>query len=442
MVGRGGGKNVGNRSIGPRRLYGMNQVARSNLNNIQDDLNRQCSSFTRDKEIESPTLNERNNLEHDTNGSRVVHEIELNDCESGGFLGKRKRISWLVSRIAQAMEVNEAAAPTPKEVHNNHINYEEEQGNAEVEKLITIFPSFVTCYEATSKTRGKGNRGKYKSYVVDMKIKGKGSKLTIEIPDEIDRAIGENARHLLNECGRIVRTRAPLNVKNWQEAFSVAGDSMWKETQDKFQIVESSCSLKMYEFVVDTMQRLYSPKCGKTDQERENNPPPDLPIEQWKYCIKRFGFDEFKRVIHTTGNLAFAEVEDILTKENNNVKPSTDVVWLIEHTRKNTEGELEWADATRSKTIHDKLKHVVAEVGDTMTQDEILIQVLEPRSRYIRGNGTALCGKLQEKEKRIKELQESQERQQREFEEHKAKQAADMEAFKQDLLLQLANRGV
>ena len=96
-----------------------------------------------------------------------------------------------------------------------------------------------------------------------------------------------------------------------------------------------------------------------------------------------------------------------------------------------------------------------------MTQEEILIQVLEPRSGYIHGKGTAVRayvrrkqqleqrkiveeqqGKIQEQEKRIKELQERQERQQREFEVHKAKQAADMEAFKQDLLRQLANRGV
>ncbi|KAL2896873.1 Synergin gamma [Bienertia sinuspersici] len=334
-------------------------------------------------------------------------------------------------------------------------------------KIITFFPSFVAYKEATSKSYGKGNRGKYKSYVVDMKIKRKESKLTIEIPDEINQAFGENARHLVNECGRIVRTRASLNVKNWQETFSIVGDSMWNEIQ-----------------VVDTMQRLYrlwklrlhyyykSPKCGKTDQGHENNPPPDLPIEQWKYCVKHYGSDEFKcfnlvfsykvnlsvhivsernsksrmsdkKVIHTTGNLAFANVE---TKENDNVKPSTGVVWLIEHTRKNKK---------------DKLKHVVTEVGDTMTQEEILIQVLEPRSGYIRRKGTTLRnyvrgkqqleqrklveeqqGKIQEQQKRIKELQESQERKQREFEEHKAKQAADMEAFKQDLLLQLVNRGV
>ncbi|KAL2901263.1 Enolase [Bienertia sinuspersici] len=176
---------------------------------------------------------------------------------------------------------------------------------------------------------------------------------------------------MVNECYRIVRTRAPLNVKNWQEAYSIAGDSMFKEIQDKFQIVQSSRSLKMYAFVIDTMQRLY-----RNSKNRLSN----------------------KRVIHINGNLTITKVKDILTKENDNVKPSVDVVWLSEHTRKNEEVELEWADATPSKIIHDKLRHIVAEVGDTMTQEEILIQVLEPRSGYIRGKGTALCGYVRRKQ--------------------------------------------
>jgi len=33
----------------------------------------------------------------------------------------------------------------------------------------------------------------------------------------------------VNECGQVVRTRAPLNAKNWQEAFTSASDGMWKE---------------------------------------------------------------------------------------------------------------------------------------------------------------------------------------------------------------------
>ena len=84
---------------------------------------------------------------------------------------------------------------------------------------------------ATSKAKEKGERGKYKSHVVDMKLKGNKCKLEIFIPDAIDRAIGENARHFVNECGRVVRTRAPLNVETWREAFAQEGAAMWKEIE-------------------------------------------------------------------------------------------------------------------------------------------------------------------------------------------------------------------
>lgn len=48
-----------------------------------------------------------------------------------GVLGKRKRISKLAGRITQAIEVNEAANPLPREVQNNHHNDEGDQGNTE-----------------------------------------------------------------------------------------------------------------------------------------------------------------------------------------------------------------------------------------------------------------------------------------------------------------------
>lgn len=98
--------------------------------------------------------------------------------------------------------------------------------------LIFYFTCFILYFNiATSKVKQRGERGKFKSYIVDMKIKGQKSKLKVYIPDDIDRAIGDNARHFVNECGRIVRTRAPLNIKNWKEAFSTAGDVMWKEIE-------------------------------------------------------------------------------------------------------------------------------------------------------------------------------------------------------------------
>lgn len=64
------------------------------------------------------------------------------------------------------------------------------------------------------------------------------------------------------------------------------------------------------------------------------------------------------------------------TKENNNVKPTADVIWLAEHTRKSDEGVLQWADQNRLKEIHDKLKNVVANAGESKTQEEILLEVL------------------------------------------------------------------
>ncbi|KAL2894696.1 Reticulocyte-binding protein 2-like protein a [Bienertia sinuspersici] len=336
--------------------------------------------------------------------------------------------------------------------------------------------------EATSKAKQRGERGKYKIY----------------IPDDIDRAIGDNARHFVNECGRVMRTRAPLNVKNLKEAFTVAGDAMWKEIEGKFEIKEGGSYMKLQAFAVDTMQRLYRLWKARlhyyykglgselTNEERLMYPPPDLPQDQWQYCVERFGSTEFKKISErnsknrlsekrtktTTGNLSFAEVEEILTQENKGVKPPADVIWLVEHTTRNNEGVLQWADESRSKEIHEQLKVVVAIHGNSMTQEEILLDVLKPRSGYFRGKGTALHGyskgrmqlehqnlineqqkQIQVQEQRIKELQETQEKttkQLQEAEERTSKQLEQqredmqrsMEEMKQQLLSELiANRG-
>ncbi|KAL2896299.1 Reticulocyte-binding protein 2-like protein a [Bienertia sinuspersici] len=332
--------------------------------------------------------------------------------------------------------------------------------------------------EATSKAKQRGERGKYKSYIVDMKLKGRQSKLKVYIPDDIDRAIGDNARHFVNECGRVVRTRAPLNVKNWKEAFTISGDAMWKEIEGKFEIKEGGSYMKLQAFAVDTMQRLYrlwkarlhfyykSLGTELTNEERLKYPPPDLPQDQWQYCVERFGSTEFKKISErnsknrlsekrtktTTGNLSFAEVEDILTQENQGVKPPADVIWLVEHTTRNNEGVLQWADESRSKEIHEQLKVAVATHGDSMTQEEILLDVLKPRSGYFRGKGTALRGyskggmqlehqnlineqqkQIQVQEQRIKELQETQEKTAKQLQEAQERTSKQLEQQRQDM---------
>ncbi|KAL2925626.1 Glutamate--tRNA ligase 2 [Bienertia sinuspersici] len=229
--------------------------------------------------------------------------------------------------------------------------------------------------EATSKAKQRGERGKYKSYIVDMKLKGRQSKL---------KPIGDNARHFVNECGRVVRTRAPLNVKNWKEAFTISGDAMWKEIEGKFEIKEGGSYMKLQAFA--------SLGTELTNEERLKYPPPDLttrPKISERNSKNRLSE---KRTKTTTGNLSFAEVEDILTQENQGVKPPADVIWLVEHTTRNNEGVLQWADESRSKEIHEQLKVAVATHGESMTQEEILLDVLKPRSGYFRGKGTALRG--------------------------------------------------
>ncbi|KMT00268.1 hypothetical protein BVRB_1g016240 [Beta vulgaris subsp. vulgaris] len=347
-------------------------------------------------------------------------------------LGKRKRTNKLNTRISKALEANVVVQDQPiqrREELNaqNGRNTNRQRDNQALggnngSAHSTVNDDTPQNGEATSNVKRRGHRGKYKSYVVDMKLKGQKSKLKIYIPDDIDRAIGENARHLVNECGRVVRTKAPLNVNTWKEAFAKAGDSMWREIQNKLEIKVGSSYMKMQAFSIDTMQRLYRlwksrlhyyyKICGQDDKERLDNPPPDLPKEQWEYCVARFGSDDFK----------------------------------------------------------EQLKDVVAAHGDSMTQEEILLDVLKPRSGYFRGKGTALPGyskgrqllehqnlihnqqkTIQEQQQLIKELQQNQERTTKQLEEsreattrllqqQKEETQRAMDTMKEELLRELAAR--
>ncbi|KAJ8422120.1 hypothetical protein Cgig2_006428 [Carnegiea gigantea] len=309
---------------------------------------------------------------------------------------KRKRMNTFFGKLTTTLEAQEAANPCEVEVDpinvsihgftNSVIDGNVGNNEGKFSNLLVTYKIYMFAM-ATSTIKKKGEREKYKSYVVDMKIKGKQSKLSICTLDKIDRAIGGTAPHLENKCDRVVRTRVPLD-----EAFTRADDGMWKEIQVKFEIEEGGCYLKMQAFVIDMMQHLYrkwkthlhyyykTPKYGKTDEEHIRNPPADLSQDQWEYSVKRFSSIEFKKITernsqnrgsnkrcthttgnlsfvetediskisernsqnrgsdkkhtHTTGNLSFAEVEDILTKENKNVKPTADVIWLAERTRK------------------------------------------------------------------------------------------------------------
>ncbi|KAL2905308.1 ATP synthase subunit b [Bienertia sinuspersici] len=466
MVGRGGGKNVSNRNKGGNGIrYGnFGERLPKTLNLVQDDCDDTLAqNFSRNGHTQPGEDN------FHSSGNQFENESEGNcspNIQASGELGKRKRMTKLSGRINMALEATQAMDPPirrEEEILRNQGPRNQGSGHS------IANGDNGHNGEATSKAKQRGERGKYKSYIADMKLKGRQSKLKVYIPDDIDRAIGDNARHFVNECGRVVRIRAPLNVKNWKEAFTVAGDAMWKEIEGKFEIKEGGSYMKLQAFAVDNMQQIY---------------------RLWKarlhyYYKERFGSTEFKKISErnsknrlsekrtktTTGNLSFAEVEEILTQENKGVKPPADVIWLVEHTTQNTEGVLQWADESRSKEIHEQLKIAVAIHGDSMTQEEILLDVLKPRSGYFHGKGTTLRGyskgrmqlehqnlinkqqkqiqvqeqsikELQEtREKTTKQLQEAEERTSKQLEQQREDMQRSMEEMKQQLLSELiANR--
>uniref|UniRef100_A0A803N006 Uncharacterized protein n=1 Tax=Chenopodium quinoa TaxID=63459 RepID=A0A803N006_CHEQI len=348
----------------------------------QHQTDKFCETTPRDP----PTLHQEEHINMDMENNNMNTDFESGFFSSnddvGEQLGKRKRMNNLNARISKAIVAN-IVVHDPVQRRDE---FNAENGRTETlqcDNQTSLSHSVVNedpsqNGEATSKLKKRGDRGKYKSFVVDMKLKGQKSKLKVFIPDDIDRAIGENARHLVNECGRVVRTRAPLNVKNWKEAFAKAGDAMWREIQ-------------------------------KVSERNSRN---------------RLSKN---RTTQTTGNLSFADVEDIL----------------------------------------EQLKVVVAAHGESKTQEEILLDVLKPRSGYFRGKGTALPGfskgrhqlehqslireqqkKIQEQQELIKELQENQERTTKQLEETQEATAKQLQqqkeetqrAMKEELLRALGNR--
>jgi len=61
---------------------------------------------------------------------------------------------------------------------------------------------------------------------VDLKTKY-GAKITIDIPEDIDRAVGDGARDIANYCGFLVRTIISFRESDWSTIFTKHGEEMW-----------------------------------------------------------------------------------------------------------------------------------------------------------------------------------------------------------------------
>ncbi|XP_073116456.1 uncharacterized protein [Elaeis guineensis] len=176
----------------------------------------------------------------------------------------------------------------------------------------------------------KNVRGRYKCIKVDMRTKN--GPLKVSIPHDILRAVGENARDIVNFCGYVVRTQAPLTTKNWPDVANRVGERMWLQVKEKFKMEDDRNEYRLCIFVLATMQRLYRGwrnhlhdlyKKFRTDEKRLANIPEDVTSEDWKYMMAYFSSDTFQKVSkrnvanraklvtkHTCGTRSYAEVEE------------------------------------------------------------------------------------------------------------------------------------
>lgn len=58
-----------------------------------------------------------------------------------------------------------------------------------------------------------------------------GSKITVYIPDDIDRAVGPGARDIVNYCGLIMRSTISFRDGEWAKVFARHGQAMWLKVQ-------------------------------------------------------------------------------------------------------------------------------------------------------------------------------------------------------------------
>ncbi|KAM7262128.1 hypothetical protein ACFE04_021205 [Oxalis oulophora] len=201
----------------------------------------------------------------------------------------------------------------------------------------------------------KRTRGKYKSIRVDMKKKN--GKLQVKIPDDILRAVGENARDIVNFCGFVVRANASLRAKNWIEIAGSSSRQMWLQVKERFFTEEDGQEFRLKAFKISTRNKANrAKKMGK----------------------------------HSCGPVSFAEVEESIRDAETGEKAPPDEVWFKQHTKITKEGALRWSD-NKAEDVHSELKKIVnkplEEGENSMTRDEMLLDVLGAKSRYFRGKG-------------------------------------------------------
>lgn len=130
-----------------------------------------------------------------------------------------------------------------------------------------------------------------------------GGKILVDIPNDIDRAIGNGARDIANYCGLIVRTTVSFRDGDWTTIFAKYGQTMWLKVKDKFEVGGGRQENVSKDFVISTTQRLFRAwktrlhneyfLC-KTNEERLFHWPKSVSPEDWEYLVQHFKSSKFQ----------------------------------------------------------------------------------------------------------------------------------------------------
>ncbi|OMO57894.1 hypothetical protein CCACVL1_25660 [Corchorus capsularis] len=248
--------------------------------------------------------------------------------------------------------------------------------------------------------REKNGRGQYSGKRLDLKTQGGTVKLTVRLASDRLRPVSATAQDIANYIGFIVKTGAPVDAKNWEEAYRSSGEEML--------------------------------------------------IAIKKVSERNSGNAKKRKQVHTTGNKSFAEFKDCLLDPETGLLPRADDIWFQEHSRKNKDGEMVWSD-DYSKEIGEKMKSSIDDPSQEVprSRDEIHIGPMGGRSGYCRGFGYGKQGLikgtrasrslLQQRNQEIEELRENMADMEAKHEEKEARTQERIEELEKRHVEQLEN---
>ncbi|XP_020109014.1 uncharacterized protein LOC109724568 isoform X1 [Ananas comosus] len=270
--------------------------------------------------------------------------------------------------------------------------------------------SAASCFER-KRTRGKTIGLKWVK-----KRKEEKTKPGVEMPKDLQRAVGTNAQQFITETAQIVRQHAPLNVEKWSKIPLHSIDRMVKTVHEKFTLPNQTYVLGV---IIHQLRSHFNSwrydlhrfhyKKYKTDEQRRAHCPSDIDPDQWNWLINYWSDPKFKKMsevnkenrskqtmLARVGTKSIARNLTEMRKdleeneqENNEISEQPEYMRLWEKVRKKKDGT--WVD-TNAKEKYKEMENLhttqMQEKGeDILTTREAYTIVLGHRSRYVRGMG-------------------------------------------------------